>query len=433
MKIRLNNNSLFYAMFSIFMALIYVKHVFEMPIPTFAFLLVSAAISFVGNKNHIIAMCMCCVPLSTSLESYHIIVICLFIYIIKYANGIKVSIDYFWIILLLIWELLHCINEEVGMISAIVFIFPYVLCVLVINENSHKIDYLFICRIIAICTLCMCFVVFSKMIIDSGFNIVNALSNMKRFGMFSSIEEGSIYFNPNALGYFCLFAVIGLIQKIEYETYRVSDLIIISTLIICGLLTLSRTYVVCLVITIVLFGFAKKGTLKGKVKTLFVIAGMMLIISVILVKVFPEIINDLMMRFLVEDISNGRTQLIKIYNQYIGASMKNLMWGTGLVARKLRIDNYFGSINMQVPHNGVQELIVVWGTLGMFIWFVFMFGLIIKSRKINPSQGLINYIPLIVLMIKVQAGQMVSSYYTMLMFPLAFLSLCYNFKKNNLS
>ena len=331
------------------------------------------------------------------------------------------------------WELLHCISEEVGLLSAIVFIFPYVLCVMVVNDNPKKIDYLFVCKILAICTLCMCFVVFSKMILDSGFNIANAMLNMKRFGMFSTMEEGSIYFNPNALGYFCLFAVIGIVQKIQWEAYGISDLIISGALIICGFLTLSRTYVICFVITIVLFVIAKKGIVRGKIKTSFMIAGMLLIISIILAKVFPDILNDLISRFSVKDISNGRIQLITVYNEYIGDSVKNLMWGTGLVARKIKIDNYFGTINMQVPHNGLQELVVVWGVLGMVIWFVFMLSLIIKTRKRNSNQGLVNYIPLIVLMIKVQAGQMVSSYYTMLMFSLAFLSLCYDFKKNNLS
>ena len=99
MKIKINNDSLFYVLLSVFMALIYVKHVFEMPIPAFVFLLGIVAIAFVGNRNHIIAMCMCCVPLSTSLEIYHIIVICIIAYAIKYANGFKISVEYLLIIL----------------------------------------------------------------------------------------------------------------------------------------------------------------------------------------------------------------------------------------------------------------------------------------------------------------------------------------------
>ena len=50
--------------------------------------------------------------------------------------------------------------------------------------------------------------------------------------------------------------------------------------------------------------------------------------------------------------------------------------------------------------------------------------MIAMSKKHCKHQSLINYIPLIIILVKGMAGQMLNSPYTMLAFSYAYLSMC---------
>jgi len=57
--------------------------------------------------------------------------------------------------------------------------------------------------------------------------------------------------------------------------------------------------------------------------------------------------------------------------------------------------------------------------------------MIVRAKKHSNVKGLINYIPLILLLVKVQVGQLITSFPTMLTFSLAYLSMCADFDNKN--
>lgn len=427
-KTTLIRRSIFYLLWAILMVLIYLRYVVQIGFPREILLLIYAVIVLNGNRDEILAMCMCSIPLYTSFQYTFGVAVCIIVYIIKYGKEIRLGRGMIPIWLLWIWELLHCFSGGFSIKENIVFLFPYILCLLLMYSNIENVNYSVVVRTFAICTVFMCLVTLSKLLIDSGYNIERAFINMQRLGL-SDSDTGTVgaYFNPNTLGYFCVLASTGLIQLMVSGKHKMTDIIIVIVLVVCGILTTSRTYLACLLLMILLFLFSQKGKFSKKVK--FVVAATLLAIVVVLIAIylFPTAINNFILRFQVDDVSSGRMDLVKQYNQFIFSSTRNLFFGTGLYNFRAKIDVILGVVDVQVPHNGFQEILVIWGIPGFIIFMAFLYCLVKRSRCVFPKQKLINYIPLILLLVKVQAGQMVTAFYTMMMFSMAYLSLCYDF------
>ena len=77
-----------------------------------------------------------------------------------------------------------------------------------------------------------------------------------------------------------------------------------------------------------------------------------------------------------------------------------------------------------MPHNGIQEVVVAWGVPGLLFFIAMICVMVRRSREENTNQRLLNYLPFVVLLAKIQVGQMITSSYTLLAFALIYISLC---------
>ena len=408
--------------------LIFLKYVIQIDFPQEVILFVFAIMVLMGNKEEIITLSACCIPLYTSMNYLYAVLTCLTVYLIRYGKEMKIGEAVFPVLFIWIWEIMHCVSDGTSIKDGIVFIMPYILCLFVMFSNIKEVRYGIVMRTLSVCILFMCFVVLSKLLVESGFQIKGMFMNMQRLGSLTGAEETGAYFNPNTLGYFCILSSTGLIQTILSGQGKKTDYLMIGVLIIFGLMTMSRTYLVCLLAMIFLFFLIKDKKKYGKVKFIGAILLAGGVIFGTLSIVFPSVLESLVMRLNVKDISSGRMELLAKYNEYSFHSSESLFFGTGLSGMNEKIKAYFTTY-INVPHNGIQEIFVVWGFPGLILFLLFLHSIIKKSRKVLPNQKLINYIPLILLLLKVQAGQLVTSFYTMLMFMLAYLSLCCDFRK----
>ena len=89
-----------------------------------------------------------------------------------------------------------------------------------------------------------------------------------------------------------------------------------------------------------------------------------------------------------------------------------------------------GDTEMNVCHNGTQEVLVCWGLPGliMFVWYIVE---MIKRKPKGLKRGIVNYIPLVLLLVAAQAGQLLTSGNKLLAFGLVYISLCYDFSGGN--
>ena len=132
-----------------------------------------------------------------------------------------------------------------------------------------------------------------------------------------------------------------------------------------------------------------------------------------------------------KDISSGRNELFKMYNELIFSSNKIMFFGLGAIDFPKKVTSQY-HMAKNVPHNGIQEMIIAWGIIGfiLFVWFlVTMFNSVVKQNK---KIELINYIPMVLIFAKIFVGQLLMSDYTMLSISFVYLSLCQNLSQMKL-
>ena len=166
--------------------------------------------------------------------------------------------------------------------------------------------------------------------------------------------------NSNTLAYFNIVAITSLFTIRKRVPISVLW-ILFPLLFLIGMMALSRTWFVVLIlfIFIILFKNAKKGT----VLLSFLIV--MLIISLLISIYIPTVFDALVGRFSEGDVKggNGRIDLFWEYNDYLFKNLDALIIGTGACYYK-QVCQLSNSC-----HNSIQQVIVSYGMLGSLLLF----------------------------------------------------------------
>ena len=169
-------------------------------------------------------------------------------------------------------------------------------------------------------------------------------------------------------------------------------------LVFIGLLTVSRTFLLCLAVIVVLYILLQKRSLFQRALTVLILGSVAIIMLLLISKYFPSIIDNYDNRFGAEDVTGGRSYLLKFYNELILSSPENLFFGIGIQSIASKALAITG-VNVQVPHNGYQQLIVAWGIPGLVLMVLFVYKIISQARKLSKKTPLLYYLPLLLLMI----------------------------------
>ena len=418
----------FYALFSLLIFLLFLNYVLLIPIPGLIFIGVLVLTAFLGDRNEIISVCICCIPLCTAIKWHYVIFCCVIIFLFKYGKEVKLDFGVIPIFLIIIWEFFHCFLNEANLKMIITFPFVYLFfIVLFFSRNIKSIDYAFVVKNFAIMVFAVCCILTMRLIIQYDFNLDIAFINMRRLGL-TDEEVGGLIINPNSLGIQCVLAIGGLIQMRTTGRKKIRDIFLIVLILVLGALTGSRTYLACLLILGVYLLAVSKGGIKTKIKA-FVIGIICTLVSVLLLYlIFPTALETFVLRLNVEDITSGRNSLFVLYSEYIFSSPKVFLWGLG----SLNLGDKISELDMIniVPHNGIQEICVAWGIPGLIFFAAMIFVMIRRSKQENPHQAGLNYLLLVILFAKIMVGQVITSSYTMLSFALIYLSLCQDFSIN---
>lgn len=426
------DRKLFFGLLGLLFLAIFARYTLQVDFPREIFIGIAALIFLLGDRNEMIALCVALIPVYTSVPFFTLIAVCVVFYVVKFADNIKINVTVFPVVLLIMWELIHGFSaEEYSLPYVLVQFVPMILLAVLMCSNYEKWDYEFIVRTMAIATLFACVVLLGRVLIASNMNFGDAFVNMQRLGLNSetmdeslTVTDGEI--NPNSLGIICVLAVSGLLQMLSSGRGRRLDVVLVISLLILGMLTMSRTYLACLLLMVFLFVVAQRGRLRTKLQFVIGIVACVVVVCVVVVVAFPYVVETFVQRFQTTDLTSGRMDLMAKYNEFLAESAKNLFFGVGLYDMGEKLTVQYAVAN-NVPHNGIQEVIVAWGIPGLLLFVAFLGCMIWRSREIISKQLLLNYIPLIIILFKVQVGQMVSSSYTMVSFGLAYLSLCHDF------
>ena len=431
LMIRSGNRKRFYALLTLLLGLVLVRYSLLIPIPRVVYLAIILAIVILGDEDEIMAMCLCCIPLQESIDFFYSVVFCIAVYLFKYYRKVRINITITPILMMVVWELLHCLGEDFGIMEFLTNMIPLLALAVFMSADLSDVDYDFVIRALAFATAMVCLSLLTRVLYLAEFNFVSAFANLQRLGLdaeetrkTAGITGGEI--NSNTLGVLCILAAAGLMQLRTVGRGRWKDPVLAVVLMVFGSLTASRTYLVCLVFMLILLLFAQKGTVQKKLKFL---GGLMLMLAVALLVlwlVFPELMEYFYSRFFEADITTGRIGIMGLYHRFIMSSPRNLGFGIGLQDFSVKVTEVY-RVSRHVPHNGIQELAAAWGLPGVVMFVALWILMIWRSRKFSPRQTLLNYIPLLVILLKSQAGQMLNSAYTLLAFAYAYLSMCQRF------
>ena len=113
-----------------------------------------------------------------------------------------------------------------------------------------------------------------------------------------------------------------------------------------------------------------------------------------------------MARFEYGDLTTGRNDIFAYFHEQLAQDTGLLLFGVGLQDYRYKLlTRYMSSI----PHNGFQELLVMWGIPGLIAFVLFLWLMVRRAKQLNPNIRFINYVPFLVMLANVQVTQMASS------------------------
>lgn len=419
------------------LTLILVRYAFQIDIPRIVLLAVIALTALLGDKNEIIALCIAFIPMHESIDFYFALVICMAVYILRYFREFRIGYAVLLVFVVCIWEALHCLQTTFDILKFLACIVPFVVLFVLTASDNENFDYPFIVRVFSISTLGIILILFLRVIYFSDFNIATALLGLERLGLdvHTGIEDVTVsggQINPNSLGVITVLAVTGLMQLRRMGKGTVADVVLMCVMILFATFSASRTYLICLALMFFLLIISEKGGPKKKIKLISFICIAIAVIVIVLLIFFPSTFEYFVNRFMVEDITTGRDDAMVVFNKFIVDNQQVMWFGIGLQEYGESTFEHYGVWN-NVPHNFLQEIVIAWGIPGLIIFAVLLFNMCYQSSRRNRTISLINYIPLIIILVKSLAGQMLTSSYTMLALSFAYLSLLTNMETDKMA
>lgn len=423
----------FWWLFSSLAAMIFVRYGLQIGIPRVLALIPIVTIALLGNQTEIIAICMCLIPFHESLDFYYALVLVIAIYVIRCHDRIKINASVFPAFLIVIWELLHCFNGDFSPRILITSLSPTIALVIILCSDFTDLDYAFVVRAVAMAALVTCLSMLAQVAWISRFNLTAFMLNLRRLGALDEASKDRLQITgglvqTNSLGVICVIVTACLLQLRAAAQSKKSDKYIMLTLLIFGTLTASRTFLVCLLLMIFLVFLGQKGG-KKKLQYLGIAALMGCFVVIILVLFFPDQLEYYISRFFESDITTGRDDLMVNYHRFITKNLDVMFFGIGLqnYGEKLTV---LYRVASNVPHNCVQEIVVAWGIPGLLLVILLILQLFYRNGRSMERRSILNYIPLIIVLFKSVAGQLLTSNYTMLALAFAYISLIQNLSED---
>lgn len=414
----------FYVLLSLLLSCCFVEYVFGVYIPQAILLGIAFVAAMTGDADENAALCMCCVPLHNFFEYAFTVLFAIICHTVKHSKEIRISGKIIPIVLMIIWELLHCFLSEFSLMQLGRSCIGLLLLAVIMCTSDHTYDYQLIVHAFSGTVVVIGCALVGRSIYHSGGNLASVLTSLQRLGM--DAETGIAKVNPNSLGVMCLFGVCGLLQLRRLGRKKALDVYIMILLLLLGIMTASKTFFVCLVFMVMLFIVSVRGDVVRKARNIISIVLFGAAVLLITYFVMPDFLSYYISRFFVKDFTTGRIDTMGEYHRFLLTNIPVLLWGIGLQDFGNRVLAMCPQA-IFVPHNGIQELILAWGLPGAGLFVILLTMMTLQSKKKCANQGLINHIPLLVLLLKIMAGQMITSAYTMLMFSFTYLSMCTDF------
>jgi hypothetical protein len=321
--------------------------------------------------------------------------------------------------IIIIIELLHLISYQFkvdfgifGMYSIVILLFfVFLFRDNITNEEIKKSIKLYIIGTILVSISIVVIAVITYSFIDIFIGVYRIGGDTD-----SDIKIGYTKMNANTLAYFVITAFSLLLYTKDLFNNKIIKILLLTILTILGILSASRTFILLFGLLLVFYFLSSH---RFKERIYFIIISASLIVSAYLI--FPTYVDSFIerytKRFEETDLTGGRNNLFKDYNEFMLDNPDRLIYGTGAVHYKV-VCKQSNSI-----HNGTQQIYVCYGIIGVII-FIFVI-IIFKCRYIKYLSRIRirNYIPFFTCFLFDQSIQFLIPYVLMLPFLVSVLPL----------
>ena len=412
-------------------ALIFARNILDVHIPVIVVLVIGAIVALVSTREEMIALVIACVPMSAAFQYKYLIFICVIIFLIKFGRDVKITTALLPLGLMMVWDLFHGIFYPFSFVEYLRGFAEIIFCAVLMFVVPRKIDYKLISRVLAISSICMMSIVLLNLLEQTNYNFKEIFVGTYRFGVGDAdVENYGVNYNANSLGLIANLSIAGLLQLIIAKKHNVFDYLMIVILFLFGVMTMSRSFLICFVLLLTMFAVSGVPTLKGKLERIALITLIGVLLIFLVTTLMPNVYEAFIARFEVDDISNGRNDLFAFYSKHLLSSPENILFGVGRQEYGDVIMRMYPEVTLDtgtyICHNGTQEVLVCWGLPGfvLFAWFIIE---MIKRKPKGLKRSVVNYIPLVIILVAAQAGQLVTDGNKLLAFSFAYISLCYDF------
>lgn len=423
-NINKNGHLVYWGLMGLFFLLVILRNLLLLPIPVAVYLVIPVLIGIKCTKTEIVAFAISCLPLGSTFQYKLALLFLLVIVFFRFGSSRKINRYVIPIVLMGVWELLHAIVDVQFGVYEFFRSFAELLFILLLIADSQKnYDYSFVIDSLLICTTFICIVILLSLM-RSG-SIYDILSSKYRFGVASEDLEYGANISDNRLGTICNISILCLLQRQQLKGNSLRDTILLFVLIFFGLLTKSRTFLMCLALNLLYF-FTIPSTMKKSRKYSLVVLVVLISVWLLFQNRLSEVLGSFADRFKTTDITSGRNALMILYHDLIVSNSRVSLFGLGLqnLSDKLRS---ISIAYINVPHNGIQEVLIIWGIPGLIIVVSFVLSLLNSAKTVNKSIKRINLFPLFFVIIVIQAGQFIRSEIIMLIMSIVYLSLLTDF------
>lgn len=408
-----------------FAILILIRDVAGVTVNRYIFIALATATFIVLDKQSIYAFIAFLTPLSVGISATYITAIALVIIFIK-QKELKVHIlGLGCMVLILLMELLSAVRGIFSLTVYFRFAGIFIFAFLAMIDHEKNYDYDKMIKLFVLGYFVAMGSIIGQMLneysLEEILSLGIRLGNTRRL-LGKSTEGMLVSYNANDLGALCLLNInfcILLRLKTGNKWYMAS--FVISSLL--GLMTQSRAFLICYVISVLLFIFMSSKDTTSIIKNLsWLILGVGAILG-LTYWLIPDYMSMLVERFNASDISGGRNEIFAFYFKEMTSSVDKILFGVGLQYYPQKYNYIFSA------HNATQEVVIAWGVIGLFI-VIALFGIIFRNAKRqNPIARNIQYIPLIMSLAIMQSLQGFSDRASMLRLMIAYFAILMSMSK----
>lgn len=398
---------------------LYTRDLLGNNVSKYYFMILAVAPSILMSLSSLVYFIFFLFPLTSGLPSNYIFPLLIGLILIKNSNSFERGGLYCFLIIVFM-EVIHFFvysfginwSSTIGYLANI-----FLLCYLVSMRNNdidkQKCLYSF-CFGLAVFLFAIYYITQVSGSIDMLMEEQGRLGNTKSV---SDAERGVMMLNanPNGLGFFSIVGVCIVFVLYSVKRMRLWVMVTLSSLYLyVGSLGISRSFFICILAMVALFllfrgGSGRKSSWSRYLVLLvfFAAASFLLLNETSILDAYTRRFSDSTFKSM-----GSRTEIFVAYNKYLLDNPEYLLGGTGAV--------HYGKVIDSIPystHNGLQQIVVSYGLIGLIVFFVMtVFAIKRCYKRRNP----VFLIPFLIALLYVQGGQLLNPSNNLYLFIVSF-------------